>query len=116
MAGAGPDGEQALALATAEASVEASVEASAGAGSVADGVVVTLIPTAASLPGCHEGGGQRLMLVTMGRPLPTWGMVTHTPAPLKHPTTHPIARGTSISGPGGRHRLEELGKQEVMYA
>ena len=66
------------------------VEALAEAGLVGEEEIP--IPSAASSPGCRDGGGPRLMPVTT--------------APRERPITHPIERGAGI-----RKRLEELRKR-----
>jgi hypothetical protein len=46
------------------------------AGVAGEGAI--LIPSAASIPGYHEGGGQHLIPVGMHQPPLIWVMVTHT--------------------------------------
>ena len=80
MAGVVPDGA-ALAAALVEASAEVSaaalVEASAEVSAEAS-AEATLILSAASIPGCRDGGGQRLMPLSMEQLSLKWDTVTHT--------------------------------------
>jgi len=71
-----PDGAD-LAEVSAEASAEVSAEvlAEALAGASAE---ATLILSAASILGCRDGGGQRLMPLSMEQLSLKWDMVTHT--------------------------------------
>ena len=84
MAGVVPDGA-ALAEALAEVSAEAMAEAlaEAMAGALAEALAgasaeATLILSAASILGCRDGGGQRLMPLSMEQLSLKWDMVTHT--------------------------------------
>jgi hypothetical protein len=62
---------------------------SAGVAGEAVGAEGTLIPSAASIPGYHEGGGQHLIPVGMRQAALIWVMVTHT-AQREHSITRGI--------------------------
>lgn len=92
---AGPDGEEALAWASAEASALAGEE-----------VLAEVLAEASALAGVGalaDGGRPHPIPVTMGRPLPTWDMVTPIIAPPERLTTRPIEHILSIRGSCG-HR------------